>query len=254
MFASGSIKPLARKKQLLSMIASAINPLPNKIRISGHTGSQPFKRKDGYSNWELSGDRSLATGRILVNSALAPERIESVAGRAAQDPLLPQDTTSQRNRRVNILLLKNKPPVRVPPSSAPAQQGARSLPASRGHQYNLPFQKTGQARGFAELDKPKVTLCYHTHYIPKRSRQSHKARRFRLCPPLGGRVRENWGGIDLKRICPKNTLQFSQHVVVLGQDNPTHEAWRENLLPETICHFSTSPWPSPPLRGRKGIV
>ena len=53
MFASGGATPLARTKRLLSMIASAINPLPNKIRISGHTDSEPFKRKDGYGNWEL---------------------------------------------------------------------------------------------------------------------------------------------------------------------------------------------------------
>jgi chemotaxis protein MotB len=115
MFASGGATPLARTKRLLSMIASAINPLPNKIRISGHTDSEPFKRKDGYGNWELSSDRAQATRRTLVNSALAPERIESVAGRAAQDPLLPENTTSQRNRRVNILLLKKQPPIRLRP-------------------------------------------------------------------------------------------------------------------------------------------
>jgi chemotaxis protein MotB len=141
MFGSGSSTPLARTKQLLSMIASAINPLPNKIRISGHTDSQAFKRKDGYSNWELSSDRAQATRRILVNSALAPERIESVAGRAAQDPLLPQDTTSQRNRRVNILLLKKKPPVRPPPIVRARPPGGKKPARRSGESIQSPLPK-----------------------------------------------------------------------------------------------------------------
>ncbi len=110
MFASGSAKLLPITESLLRLISAAISPLPNKIRISGHTDSQQFKGKNGYSNWELSSDRAQASRRALVEGGLQADRIESVAGVAAQDPLLPEDTTSQRNRRVNILILKRKPP------------------------------------------------------------------------------------------------------------------------------------------------
>ena len=108
MFASGSAKLLPRTEKMIALVAAAIRFTPNKVRVSGHTDSQPFRRKDGYSNWELSSDRAQASRRVLVDGGLALERIASVEGRASRDPLLPDDTRSQRNRRISILLLKKK--------------------------------------------------------------------------------------------------------------------------------------------------
>ena len=106
MFVSGSARLAPHTKKLMHLIAAAIRRVPNRIRISGHTDSQPFKGKNGYSNWELSADRAQSSRRALVEGGLHVSRIESVAGLAAQDPLLPEVPTSHRNRRVNILLLK----------------------------------------------------------------------------------------------------------------------------------------------------
>ena len=58
MFAAGSARMLKRTEQLVKAIGKAIATLDNKIRISGHTDSVPFKNKRGYSNWELSSDRA----------------------------------------------------------------------------------------------------------------------------------------------------------------------------------------------------
>ena len=129
MFASGSARLLPRTEKLIALVAAAIRFTPNKVRISGHTDSQPFRRKDGYSNWELSSDRAQASRRVLVDGGLTTERIASVEGRASRDPLLPEDTRSQRNRRISILLLKRKAEAPAPDATAPS--GTAGKPAGQ---------------------------------------------------------------------------------------------------------------------------
>jgi len=111
MYASGSTTMLPRTQKLVAQIALAIKTLPNKVKVAGHTDSTPFKsKKKGYSNWELSGERAQESRRVLVEGGLDSERIVAVEGRAARDPLLPDDTTSPRNRRISITLLRQPPP------------------------------------------------------------------------------------------------------------------------------------------------
>lgn len=104
---------------------------PTTGASAGDADSQPFRRKDGYSNWELSSDRAQASRRVLVDVGLDPERIASVEGRASRDPLLPDDTRSQRNRRISILLLKRKAEGGTTPaaSQSTAPSGAETKPA-----------------------------------------------------------------------------------------------------------------------------
>lgn len=108
MFAGGSAKILKRTEKLVRAIGNAIATLDNKIRISEHTDSVPFKSKNGYSNWELSSERAQASRRVLASTGLFPDRISSVAGRASLDPLLPDDPKTSLNRRISILLLRQK--------------------------------------------------------------------------------------------------------------------------------------------------
>ena len=110
MFPSGSANMLERTKKLVAKIAKVIETMPNKIKISGHTDSVPFRSGDkGYGNWELSSDRAQTARRTLIESGLSSERVESVAGRSSKDPLVPEDTTSARNRRISIVLLREIP-------------------------------------------------------------------------------------------------------------------------------------------------
>jgi chemotaxis protein MotB len=107
MFPSGSAKMFDRTQKLLEQVAATLKDLPNKISISGHTDSLPYRGgPNGYGNWELSGDRAQASRRVLVAAGLDPSRIAAVAGRADRDPLLPDDPTSARNRRISIVLLR----------------------------------------------------------------------------------------------------------------------------------------------------
>ena len=133
MFSSGSARMLDHTKKLINKIAAAIALLPNKIRLIGHTDSVPYKGKREYDNWNLSSDRALAARRLLTLGGVPEDRIESVAGRGANDPLLPDDTKSPRNRRISILLLRTSPPKVV---AAAARKGKRRAKRSFDDQFS----------------------------------------------------------------------------------------------------------------------
>ena len=108
MFALGSAKPLERTVLLLAKISQVIQKLPNRISVTGHTDALPYKgNQNGYSNWELSSERALSTRRTLVDSGLTQDRLAMVVGRAAEDPLVPEEPNSPRNRRITIVLLRD---------------------------------------------------------------------------------------------------------------------------------------------------
>ncbi len=107
MFPLGSADVPARTRELLAQISKVIGKLPNRISITGHTDATPFHgARKGYGNWELSTDRALASRRALVGDGLAPDRVAMVVGRAAEEPLVPEDPNSARNRRISIVLLR----------------------------------------------------------------------------------------------------------------------------------------------------
>ncbi|HWA46187.1 MAG TPA: flagellar motor protein MotB [Hypericibacter adhaerens] len=110
MFSSGSAKMEDYTKKLLDLVAQVVTKMPNKISISGHTDSTPYQSDNGYSNWELSADRANASRRELLAAGLSPDRIANVVGKADTDPLLPDDTSSPRNRRISIVLLHEQQP------------------------------------------------------------------------------------------------------------------------------------------------
>jgi chemotaxis protein MotB len=105
MFKLGSAEPRERTRELLALVAQSIQDLPNRVAVKGHTDATPFTSRDDYSNWELSADRANASRRVLEEAGLGAERIGQVVGRAAQDPLLPDDPENARNRRISIVLL-----------------------------------------------------------------------------------------------------------------------------------------------------
>ncbi len=106
MFASGSAKANDQLIQLIGLVTQVVTQMPNKLSISGHTDSVPYRNDDGYTNWELSSDRANAARRLLVEAGLGRERVASVEGRSATEPLLPDDTTNPSNRRISIVLLR----------------------------------------------------------------------------------------------------------------------------------------------------
>jgi len=135
MFPSGSASMNERSRQLLSLVAHVVAPLDNKLSISGHTDATPYQGRADYSNWELSTDRANAARRALVINGVDGGRIENVSGRADTDPKIKDNPLSPENRRISIVLLRDKPPAPSPgtqgantPAPAPAAPAAAPAP------------------------------------------------------------------------------------------------------------------------------
>jgi chemotaxis protein MotB len=108
MFAGASADPLPRTRRLLEAVAGVIERLPNRISISGHTDPSGGGRGD-YGNWELSSDRANAARRVLLAEGVDQDRVFQVTGKAATDPLFPDDPDLPANRRIAIVLLRESP-------------------------------------------------------------------------------------------------------------------------------------------------
>jgi len=57
-------------KEILLEIGRALNEVPNRISLSGHTDAKPYASGEkGYSNWEVSADRANASRRTPSGSS-----------------------------------------------------------------------------------------------------------------------------------------------------------------------------------------
>ncbi len=106
MFALGSAELVDSAKKLIGVVTQVVQRLPNKISITGHTDATPYPGGRKYTNWELSTDRANASRREFLADGLAAARIERVVGVAERDPLVPEDPTAARNRRISVVLLR----------------------------------------------------------------------------------------------------------------------------------------------------
>ena len=107
LFPSGSAAMYGYTRQIISLVARVVAKLPNELSITGHTDATPFSDPSGYSNWELSADRALATRRVLEDFGVVEQRVAKVTGQAANEPLLEDDPTAPQNRRISIVLLRD---------------------------------------------------------------------------------------------------------------------------------------------------
>ena len=108
MFKENSREPNDRARILLRAVAKIINQLPNRITISGHTSaSAAGKRSD--SDWSLSAERADASRQVLRGAGVDEDRIYQVSGKANSEPLYADDPTLPGNRRISIVLLREKP-------------------------------------------------------------------------------------------------------------------------------------------------
>jgi chemotaxis protein MotB len=106
MFASGSAEMVDSSKKLMSIVTQVVQRLPNRLSITGHTDATPYPGGRKYTNWELSADRANASRREFIADGLPAERVARVIGMAEQDPLVADDPTSPRNRRISVVLLR----------------------------------------------------------------------------------------------------------------------------------------------------
>ncbi len=106
MFKPGGAELEDHTKTILLLVANVVERLPNKISVSGHTDSEPFRSRTGRTNWELSLDRANAGRRELEKNHIPTGRFKKVIGLADRDPLAPETPLSPRNRRLILVLLR----------------------------------------------------------------------------------------------------------------------------------------------------
>ncbi|MCB1537909.1 MAG: OmpA family protein, partial [Alphaproteobacteria bacterium] len=108
MFPSGSAAMYDFMRELLIKVTGVVTPMTNPVSVRGHTDSSRYRNPNGYDNWNLSADRAQASRRVMVQAGLPENRIENVMGRADREPL-DTDPASPRNRRISIILMREKP-------------------------------------------------------------------------------------------------------------------------------------------------
>jgi chemotaxis protein MotB len=122
LFEPGRARLAGDSPLVIQRIAATLAPLPNRIRIEGHTDDQAPSGIFYADNWELSTARALAVLHALEAGGIKPNRLVA-AGYGEFDPIVAgSDAVAQaRNRRVDLLIL-------YPPTGEPASEGAFPAP------------------------------------------------------------------------------------------------------------------------------
>lgn len=109
MFATSSAELRPYTRSLLTAIGRALNDVPNRLSLSGHTDAAPFAGGDrGFSNWELSSNRANASRREMIAGGLAPGKVARVVGLADTIPLIEDDPFDPANRRISIIVMNKR--------------------------------------------------------------------------------------------------------------------------------------------------
>ncbi|MGE5417994.1 MAG: flagellar motor protein MotB [Acidobacteriota bacterium] len=117
--ASADLTPHA--KQIIYTVGQSLTGIPNQIRLEGHTDNLPIHTVRFPSNWELSVLRATNVAHELINqNHISPLRI-SATGYGEYRPLIPNNSVANRamNRRVDIVILKQKYDYFEPPKQLP---------------------------------------------------------------------------------------------------------------------------------------
>jgi len=106
-FPSGDDTVLPAARHTLGLIAESLQPLPNTIRLEGHTDAVPIHNRRFRSNWELSAARSIALMELFTRDLGLQRGRLSIAGFADTAPIATNETPEgrARNRRVDIVVL-----------------------------------------------------------------------------------------------------------------------------------------------------
>jgi chemotaxis protein MotB len=96
-------------RAILREIGPALNELPNKLTLSGHTDAIVYTNGDrSYGNWELSADRANASRRELVMGGMAEDKVMRVVGLADSQHLDKAEPRNPINRRISIVVLNHR--------------------------------------------------------------------------------------------------------------------------------------------------
>ena len=109
MFDTSSAELKAYTRTILHEIGKALNAVPNKLSLSGHTDAAQFSGgAKGFSNWELSANRANASRRELIAGGMDEHKVLRVVGLASTVLFDKNDPLSSINRRISIIVLNKR--------------------------------------------------------------------------------------------------------------------------------------------------
>ena len=103
LFASGSATLNPRYVELVHQVAEALNQVPGRVVVMGHTDDRPIRTLRFADNVELSRARAVSVKDLLAQPPLAEPARLSWEGLGSSAPKF-QPTDSPKNRRIEILL------------------------------------------------------------------------------------------------------------------------------------------------------
>ena len=105
LFASGSAAPNAAYDAMMGRVSAALNQVPGRVLVEGHTDDQPLRSLRYRNNFELSRERAVSVARVLQRTLDNPSRLEWTGVGSAEPRYTPVATPENRarNRRVEII-------------------------------------------------------------------------------------------------------------------------------------------------------
>ncbi|WP_437343396.1 type IVB secretion system protein IcmH/DotU [Rhodanobacter geophilus] len=107
MFASGGVDVSAAELPLLHKITAALNQVPGRVIVVGHTDDQPIRSLKFKDNFALSAARAHAVQQVLGEGLDNPGRLEASGAGDSQPIALPPNLPANRarNRRVELMYI-----------------------------------------------------------------------------------------------------------------------------------------------------
>jgi type VI secretion system protein ImpK len=105
LFGSGRADVNPSYEVVLGRVAAALNRVPGRVMVMGHTDDQPIKSFDFRDNFDLSRARALSVATILKRSLESPARVNWNGAGATEPKYHPASDPENRsrNRRVEIV-------------------------------------------------------------------------------------------------------------------------------------------------------
>ena len=106
LFSSGSARLSRDVLNVLKGMADIIKPLPNQIRVEGHTDNVPIKTVSFPSNWELSAARAASVVHLFTRYGVDSRRMAATGfGEFRPIAANEQEEGRQKNRRVAMVIM-----------------------------------------------------------------------------------------------------------------------------------------------------
>ena len=103
---SSGLKP--QVVSLLEKLAPIFSRMKNRLEIQGHTDGRKFDSNSKKSNWALSFERANEARRVLEQAGVPLGKISGVQAHADTMPLNKKDPFAPENRRLALMILKDK--------------------------------------------------------------------------------------------------------------------------------------------------